>query len=127
MREKLIELVNDILNYLPWGEISSHTAQDIADHLIANGVTFGEDINVPNNPYWENVCAMADRQRAKGMATYGQGIEMNPADAITRIEYLQEELIDALMYCEWIKDSIHRVPSEIEFDYEAEDMTDVEN
>ena len=39
MREKLIELVNDVLNYLPWGEISSHTAKEIADHLIANGVT----------------------------------------------------------------------------------------
>lgn len=39
MREKLIELANDVLNYLPWGEISSHTAKEIADHLIANGVT----------------------------------------------------------------------------------------
>lgn len=49
---------------------------------------------------------MAEKQRAKGMATYGYGVEMNPADAVTRIEYLQEELIDALMYCEWIKESI---------------------
>ena len=38
-REKLIELVDNVLRYLPWGEISSHTAEDIADHLIANGVT----------------------------------------------------------------------------------------
>lgn len=59
-----------------------------------------------NNPYWKNICAIAERQRAKGIATYGQGIEMNPADVITRIEYLQEELVDALMYCEWIKDGI---------------------
>lgn len=59
-----------------------------------------------NNPYWKNICAIAERQRAKGVATYGQGIEMNPADVITRIEYLQEELVDALMYCEWIKDGI---------------------
>ena len=73
-----------------------------------------------NNPYWKNICAIAEKQRAKGIATYGQGIEMNPADAVTRIEYLQEELIDALMYCEWIKDQLRR-REEIDFDYAAED------
>jgi hypothetical protein len=65
-----------------------------------------EGKTVTNNPYWENICAITERQRAKGIATYGQGIEMNPADVVTRIEYLQEELVDALMYCEWIKDGI---------------------
>jgi hypothetical protein len=59
-----------------------------------------------SNPYWDNVCAIADRQREKGVSTYGQGIEKNPADIIKRIEYLEEELVDALMYCEWIKDGI---------------------
>lgn len=73
------------------------------------------------NPYWKNICAIAEKQRAKGIATYGKGIEMNNADAVTRIEYLQEELIDALMYCEWIKASIKRSPCEINFDYDAED------
>ena len=43
------------------------------------------------------------------MKTYGTGIESNPADIITRIEYLEEELVDALMYCEWIKDYIGRI------------------
>lgn len=61
-----------------------------------------------NNPYWNNICAIADRQREKGIKTYGSGIEDNPADIITRIEYLEEELVDALMYCEWIKDYIGR-------------------
>ncbi len=60
------------------------------------------------NPYWQNICAIAERQRAKGVETYGKGIEENPADIITRIEYLEEELVDALMYCEWIKDYIGR-------------------
>lgn len=79
------------------------------------------------NPYWKNVCAMAEKQRAKGIATYGQGIESNPADIVTRLEYLQEELIDALMYCEWIKawiqDNLKHTGSsgEIDFDYSAED------
>ena len=77
-----------------------------------------------SNPYWKNICAIAERQRKKGIDTYGQGIEANPADIVTRIEYLQEELVDALMYCEWIKDSVSRtIPKadEIDFDYEAED------
>lgn len=58
------------------------------------------------NPYWERICEMADRQRAKGLETYGQGLEKNPAEMVKRIEHLQEELIDGLMYCEWIKEKI---------------------
>ena len=38
-REKLVELINDVLNYLPWGQVSSHTAKELADYLITNGVT----------------------------------------------------------------------------------------
>ena len=60
------------------------------------------------NPYWNNICAIADRQREKGIKTYGSGIEDNPEDIITSIEYLEEELVDALMYCEWIKDYLGR-------------------
>jgi hypothetical protein len=57
-----------------------------------------------NNPYWENICKIAEKQRNKGIETYGSGIEDNHAEIIARIEYLEEELVDALMYCEWIKD-----------------------
>lgn len=75
-----------------------------------------------NNPYWGNICAIAERQRRKGIRTYGKGLEMNPADVITRIEHLQEEMIDALMYCEWIKDIIKGTANcKIDFDYDAED------
>lgn len=59
-----------------------------------------------NNPYWKNICTIAEKQRSKGIQTYGCGIEENVKDIITRIDYLEEELVDALMYCEWIKDSI---------------------
>ena len=59
-----------------------------------------------NNPYWERISGLAEKQRAKGMETYGQGLERNPAALIGRIEHLQEELIDGLMYCEWIKDKL---------------------
>ena len=58
------------------------------------------------NPYWDRICRLSERQREKGMKTYGQGLEGNPAPFLARIEHLQEELVDALMYCEWIKDKI---------------------
>lgn len=63
---------------------------------------------VATNPYWENICAIAEKQRAKGITTYGSGLEDNPATLITRMEYLQEELVDGLMYCEWIKDRLEK-------------------
>ena len=69
----------------------------------------GEYIDVPDvdlNPYWKRICKLSDAQRKKGMETYGQGLESNPAAMLKRIEHLQEELVDALMYCEWIKDKL---------------------
>jgi hypothetical protein len=60
------------------------------------------------NRYWDNICAIANTQRKKGLDTYGKGLEENQADIITRIEHLEEELVDALMYCEWIKDYLRR-------------------
>ena len=62
------------------------------------------------NRYWDNICAIANAQRKKGLDTYGKGLEENQADIITRIEHLEEELVDALMYCEWIKDNMDAVP-----------------
>ncbi len=56
-----------------------------------------------NNPYWERICSLAERQRAKGMKTYGKGLEDNPLAIAERLTYLQEELIDALMYIEHIR------------------------
>ena len=57
------------------------------------------------NPYWRRITQMSDRQREKGIETYGQGLEhFTTPNAFQRIEYIQEELIDALMYLEWLKD-----------------------
>ena len=58
------------------------------------------------NPYWERITSIANRQREKGIREYGKGLEANPADIVTRLNYLEEELIDALMYCEWIKEKL---------------------
>ena len=62
--------------------------------------------NTADNPYWANIEAIAARQRQKGIDTYGQGLEANQADIMTRLTYLEEELVDALMYCEWIKEKL---------------------
>lgn len=62
---------------------------------------------VTDNPYWERISELAERQRSKGMSKYGYGLEMNPAAIVERINHLEEELIDGLMYCEWIKEKIN--------------------
>lgn len=59
------------------------------------------------NPYWERITEISNRQRKKGMETYGQGLEDNRMSVMTRLEYLEEELIDAMYYLEWIKDVLN--------------------
>ena len=49
-REKLVELANDVLQYLPWGEIQKDTAEQIADRMIAHGVTVQEWISASEPP-----------------------------------------------------------------------------
>ena len=46
VREKLVELANDVLRYLPWGEIQKDTAERIADRMMDHGVTVQEWIPV---------------------------------------------------------------------------------
>lgn len=61
-----------------------------------------------SNPYWKRVCELSERQRAKGIRTYGKGLEDNPLSYEERLTYLEEELVDALMYIEHIK-AVHTV------------------
>ena len=61
-----------------------------------------------SNPFWDNICAIAEKQRKKGFDTYGQGIENNLLPVLERLEYIEEELIDALMYIEWLKSGLAR-------------------
>ena len=46
VREKLVELVNDVLMYLPWGEIQKDTAERIVDRMMDHDVTVQEWISV---------------------------------------------------------------------------------
>ncbi len=60
-----------------------------------------------DNKYWNNICEIAHKQRSKGLREYGQGLENNiTPSAVERLTYIQEELVDALMYCEWLKDKL---------------------
>ena len=58
------------------------------------------------NPYWGRITAIANRQREKGISEYGKGIECDNADIMTRLDRIEEELIDALMYLEHLRDGI---------------------
>lgn len=56
--------------------------------------------------YWNNICEIQKAQRAKGLNKYGTTLEANPMDIRTRLQYLEEELVDALMYIEHIKEAL---------------------
>lgn len=60
-----------------------------------------------NKKYWSNICEMQKRQTDKGVEHYGQILEDNKDMTVKeRLEYLEEELIDALMYIEHIKEAL---------------------
>lgn len=67
-------------------------------------LTFGK--KTQTNPYWDRVCKLQDKQREKGIKTYGQGLEDNHEPVVKRIQHIEEELVDALMYLEWLKDAL---------------------
>ena len=73
---------------------------------LAYHIVFGTETTKvePRNPYWERICKLQDKQREKGIKTYGQGLEDNHEPVMKRIQHIQEELIDGLMYLEWLKD-----------------------
>ena len=59
--------------------------------------------------YWRNICEMQKRQTEKGIEHYGQPLEDNTSMTIfDRLEYLEEELIDGLMYIEHIKEKLYQ-------------------
>ena len=58
-----------------------------------------------NAKYWSRISDIQARQTEKGIKTYGQILEDNTSMGIKdRLEYYEEELIDALMYIEHIKE-----------------------
>ena len=54
--------------------------------------------------YWDNITEIYEKQRKKGVETYGQTLEENTElDYKQRITMAQEELVDLLVYLEHIK------------------------
>lgn len=59
--------------------------------------------------YWDNISKIEAKQTAKGIKEYGQTLEQNQIpDVIERISYIEEELVDALKYLEWLKDGLQK-------------------
>ena len=58
--------------------------------------------------YWQNVCDIQRRQAEKGIRHYGKRLEDNAGMSVLEcLVYLEEELIDALMYIEHLKRYCH--------------------
>lgn len=67
----------------------------------------GEIKDAEKHPYREAVEKLLDRQEEKGISKYGVTLDKNTTlTGAQRIEHLEEELIDALMYCEHLKAGI---------------------
>ena len=57
--------------------------------------------------YWNRVCEIQEKQTQKGVKKYGQILEENETmTPIERLEAIEEELIDALMYIEHLKEGM---------------------
>lgn len=56
--------------------------------------------------YWDNITKIYEKQKSKGVDTYGQTLEENTTLNIEeRLTMLEEELVDALMYIEHLKEA----------------------
>lgn len=83
-----------------WCHIDDRPEEDLDIALKIIGVK----VDTERPDYWANVCEIQERQTEKGLSKYGQRLEDNESlSPIERLEYLEEELIDGLMYIEHIK------------------------
>ncbi len=71
-----------------------------------------------DSKYWYNITKMYKVQRAKGEKRYRKTLEENTACIEDRITYLQEEMVDGLMYCEWLKDALKYMQESKENDFD---------
>ena len=92
--------------------------EEIAEDWIIDRnyrVLFSDSDSEDRPDYWREICKIQARQTEKGLAKYGQRLEDNEnLGIIERLEYLEEELIDGLMYIEHIKAALRPRRVEIE-------------
>ncbi len=90
--------------YKPFSLFDFHNRSEKPD---PNSVVNSSSKDESANPYWERIEALSKAQRDKGIEKYEQGLEVNTTHSIVeRLTYIEEELIDALMYIEWVKDGL---------------------
>lgn len=86
------------------GEEGITAVYEERDRLADENRALRTELTVNSGDYWRNICKMNARQETKGLDKYGEPLEENTTLTTTqRIEHLQEELIDALKYCEHLK------------------------
>lgn len=99
--------------HCPWFSRSPKKDLDLAVTLISHCVDEQNEPHVENdsvkNPYWDRITVIANRQRSKGISEYGRGIEDDTVDINVRLDRIEEELIDALMYLEHLRDGISKI------------------
>jgi hypothetical protein len=91
-----------------WGPLETADTSKIDENSVTKSILINKEykslIGQSKHSYWDNICKMQQRQTDKGIKHYGQVLEDNlKMDMKTRLEYLQEEMIDGLMYIEHIK------------------------
>lgn len=72
-----------------------------------SGADNGHDFDLaqdetPADVITDSVTEKFRSRAALGLAKYGQHLGDNPAELLERIDHLQQELMDAVAYCEWI-------------------------
>lgn len=77
--------------------------------------------------YWDRITAIYNCQREKGLKKYGLPLEDNTASIDTRIRYIEEELVDALMYCEWVRDKLQEKGEKVGSDCTQESFASLQN
>lgn len=83
--------------------LSSEGDLDRALDLISYDCT--PDVSTPD--YWARVCEKQRQQTEKGLTKYGMTLEDNTKLTVCeRLNHLEEELIDALMYIEHLKEKL---------------------
>lgn len=100
------EIIERLQCYKHWHVISPDVRHEVERKCREIIGDFADPDAPPPPSYWERITDIYKRQRAKGQRTYSQDLEDNRAVMHTRLEYIEEELIDALMYIEWLKDGL---------------------
>ena len=77
--------------------------------------------------YWDRITDIYHHQREKGLKKYGLPLEDNPASIDTRLRYIEEELVDALMCCEWVRDKLQEKGEKVGSDCIQESFASLQN